>query len=163
MKVAIISDIHDNLINLEKCLAWSKANAVAAVICCGDIVNSETLDYLAKNFKGTIYLVRGNLEIYQEIEVQQYSNINYLGLANIFTLDNKKIGVCHQPDLIKEIIRQGQCDYIFYGHTHQPWLKQENSVKIINPGTLGGVFYKASFAVLDTETGELELKLLELI
>ena len=50
---------------------------------------------------------------------------------------------------------------MFYGHTHKPWFVGKNDIIIANPGTLGGVFYKASFAVLDTDTGKLELKILE--
>ena len=54
-----------------------------------------------------------------------------------------------------------ELDYLFYGHDHKPWLQEENSLIIANPGTLGGVFYKASFAILETVNGKLELKILE--
>ncbi|MBI4779624.1 metallophosphoesterase family protein, partial [Candidatus Falkowbacteria bacterium] len=46
MKFLIISDIHDNLINLEKCLNWGRDREIVNAICCGDVVNSETLAYL---------------------------------------------------------------------------------------------------------------------
>ncbi|OGD65998.1 hypothetical protein A3F08_01020 [Candidatus Berkelbacteria bacterium RIFCSPHIGHO2_12_FULL_36_9] len=36
-------------------------------------------------------------------------------------------------------------------------------VKLVNPGTLAGMFYKATFAIYDTSSGKLELKLLEKI
>jgi hypothetical protein len=32
---------------------------------------------------------------------------------------------------------------------------------LLNPGTLAGMFYKASFAIYDTQTGQAELKILE--
>ncbi len=51
MKFAIISDIHDNLVNLEKFFNWCKQEGVNELICCGDIANGETLGLLAKNFK----------------------------------------------------------------------------------------------------------------
>ncbi|MFH1233955.1 MAG: YfcE family phosphodiesterase [Patescibacteria group bacterium] len=163
MKVAIISDIHDNSLNLKKSLAWCEKNKIKELICCGDITNSDTLRYLAENFLGKINLARGNMEIFEETEVGQYKNINYLGLFGAVKFDNKKIGICHKPELIVEVKKLGHCDLIFYGHTHQPWIKKEKGITIANPGTLGGVFYKASFGVCDSETGNLELKLLELL
>jgi predicted phosphodiesterase len=53
-----------------------------------------------------------------------------------------------------------KCDIIFYGHTHKPWIEIKNGIQIVNPGTLGGVFTPATFAVWDTDKREPELKLL---
>lgn len=162
MKFLIISDSHDNLVNLEKCLNWGRGEEIANAICCGDVVNSETLEYMAKNFK-TIYLVRGNLEIYDESEISQYNNINYLGRFGIFEIGKKTIGLCHEPWFIKKVLAQKKCDLIFYGHTHEPWIEEKAGIVTANPGTLGGVFTKATFAVWDSETNKLELKILELL
>jgi len=163
MKFVIIADIHDNLKNLNKCLNWCKREIVDGLICCGDLANSETLRYLVLNFKNDIFLVRGNLEIYDKIEVNLYDNINYLGKYGVVRLDGKKIGICHEPVFIDKIIEQGNCQLIFYGHTHKPWIDKRDNITIVNPGTLGGVFTKATFAVWQTETNNLELKILELI
>lgn len=162
MKFAVISDIHDNLVNLEKCVNWGKGEEIANAICCGDVVNGETLEYLAKNFQN-IYLVRGNLEIYEEAEIKKYKNIKYLGRFGIFELNKKIIGLCHEPWFIEKVLAQKKCNIIFYGHTHEPWIGEKDGLITANPGTLGGVFNKASFAVYDSESGGLELKILELI
>ena len=37
MKIAIISDTHDNVPNLEKFLAWAKENKIEQIIHCGDL------------------------------------------------------------------------------------------------------------------------------
>jgi len=162
MKFLVISDIHDNLVNLEKCLNWGKGENVVNAICCGDVVNAETLKYLTENLKN-IYLVRGNLEIYNEEEIKKYNNINYLGRLGIFELDGKTIGLCHEPWYIKSVLNIKNCQIVFYGHTHEPWMEERNGIITANPGTLGGVFNKASFAVYDSESGKLELKILELL
>ncbi|MEK7202861.1 MAG: YfcE family phosphodiesterase [Patescibacteria group bacterium] len=163
MKILIISDIHDNMENLKKCLQWGKNQSIENVICCGDITNSETLKYLSENFFGKINLVKGNMEIYEETEIKLYKNINYLGLFGVAEFTDKKIGICHKPELIAKIKKLDYCDFIFYGHTHQPDIKECGKTTIVNPGTLGGVFFKASFGVLDTAINKLELKILELI
>jgi len=162
MKFLIISDIHDNLVNLEKCLSWGRGQGINQVICCGDVVNSETLAYLARNLNN-IYLVRGNLEIYDEAELKKYKNIKYLGRFGVFELDDKTVGLCHEPWYIKSVLDKKPCQIVFYGHTHEPWLKEKNGVVEVNPGTLGGVFSKATFAVWDSVSGQAELKILELL
>jgi uncharacterized protein len=171
MKIAIISDIHDNLVNLRKCLAWCGKNKIEKMICCGDVTNGETLRILAEEFANEIFLVRGNMEIYKEDEIGIFKNYTYGGPPSpdgfgeasrtaIWEIGGKKIGVCHEPFLIEEVLAKGKCDFIFYGHTHKPWIETKGGVIIANPGTLGGVFAEATFAALDTTSGQLELKLL---
>jgi hypothetical protein len=160
MKVAIISDIHDNLANLEKCLKTCRKEGIKELICCGDVTNSETLAYLSENFSGKIMLVRGNMELYGEQELTQYENIDYRNRVAHFEVDDKVVGVCHEPFLIDKVLEREDCHIVFYGHTHKPWEETRNGVKLINPGTLGGVFSRSTYAVWDTETDEMEMKLI---
>jgi len=163
MILAIISDLHDNLVNLEKCLNWCKENKIAKIICLGDITNIETINYLSNNFKGEIFLVRGNIELYEEAELESYQNINYGGETKIIQIDNLNIGLCHEPQKIKKILAEAKekIDFIFYGHTHKPWLEKDGATMIVNPGNLSGTFHEATFAYLDTTTRKLELKVLK--
>jgi hypothetical protein len=158
MKVAVIADIHDNLTNLEKCLDFCLENNIEKMICCGDVTNSETLKYMADNFSGEIFLVRGNMEIYEEEEAGQYNNINYLGRIGHADIAEKTIGMCHEPFLLDKVLEEKECDMVFYGHTHQPWEEARKGTRIINPGTLGGVFSKPTYAVWNTETDEMEMQ-----
>ncbi|NLZ74338.1 YfcE family phosphodiesterase [Candidatus Falkowbacteria bacterium] len=160
MLIAVISDIHDNLACLEKCLTWCKQNHIAQIICCGDISNTETVNYLAQNFLGEIFIVAGNNELYEEKDLMRFSHIHFGGDISINEIDGLNIGLCHQPEKIKKVqeLAPFNLDFIFYGHTHKPDLKKEGSTIIANPGTLGGVFTPATFAVLDTGKKNLELK-----
>ncbi|MFH1522732.1 MAG: metallophosphoesterase family protein [Patescibacteria group bacterium] len=163
MRIVIISDIHDNIINLEKCLNCCAQENIDEIICCGDVANKETIKVLAQGFEKKINLVKGNAELYEEAELKQYGNIIYYGKVGRFERDNVKIGVCHEPFLIDKVLEQGDCDYIFYGHTHKPWIKERNGIKVVNPGTLIDNFGQSTFAFWDTDRGVLELKLLEKI
>jgi hypothetical protein len=159
MKITIISDIHDNMVNLKNCLDWSRKNTVEKILCLGDITNSETLDYLARNFSGEIFLVAGNCELYPASDLKKYPNIKYLGEVGSIEIDGLKFGLVHQPAKIERL--SGNYDFIFHGHTHKPWIENKNGVTIANPGNISGTIYKVSFATLDTSTKKLELMILE--
>jgi uncharacterized protein len=164
MQIAIISDVHDNLTNLEKFLSWSEKNKIDQIICCGDLCSLDTLNFLASGFEKPIHAVFGNACYHQEIEeseTQKFSQVQHYGEIGEFEIDQKKVAVTHRPPPARKLAESGQYDFVFYGHNHRPWLEQVGSTILANPGTLAGMFYKASFAIWDTSTGKLELKLLE--
>ncbi|MCD4762244.1 YfcE family phosphodiesterase [bacterium] len=161
MKIVILSDIHDNLVNLEKCQKWCKANSIQATIFCGDLTNSETLSILANNFSEPIYMIKGNVELYDEHELKNYKSIIYYGQIGYFKLAEKNIGICHEPYLIDKVLKQGSCDMVFYGHTHKPWIEKRKNARIINPGNMAGVINRATFSSWDTESGDMRLHILD--
>lgn len=163
MKIAIISDIHDNIANLETFFQTIKKEEISKIICLGDITNSETLKKLAKNFSSEIFLIYGNAEIYSEAELKNYKNINYLERLKVIKIDGLKIGLCHEPGFIRKLFQEEpNLDFVFYGHTHKPWISIKNKATMANPGTLGGVFQRPSWAIFDTITKKLKLKLIHL-
>ena len=163
MYIAIISDIHDNVTNLTKCLDWCRQNKIDRLICCGDVTNSTTLRFLTYNFLGPIHLVRGNVNLYDEDRIAQYKNIINYGRIGRFELAGKTIGICHEPYLVEYVLKQGFCDVVFYGHTHDPWEEKRGRTLVVNPGTLGGVLQRATFATWDIKADKLELKILDKI
>ncbi|MBL7058502.1 YfcE family phosphodiesterase [Patescibacteria group bacterium] len=163
MKIVIISDIHDNLTNLDLCLAWCKRESIETLICCGDITNAETVSLMAENFSNDIYAVKGNCGLFDDQEITQFKNIQYLGRLGRVNLGGKNIGICHEPFFIEKVRELGECDIIFYGHTHKPWIEEKGRTIEANPGTLGGVFQRATFSFYDTQTGQLELKVLDIL
>ena len=164
MKIAIISDTHDNLATLDKFLAYIEQNPVGLVIHCGDIADGITLERLAKNFRGKIMAVFGNMDYRDTVEKsvkkfpQQIKLFESLGETEV---DGLKIGFCHHKENALQCCQNKKFDYFFYGHTHKPWLETVGDCQLANPGTLAGMFYKATFATLDTQTKKLDLKIVE--
>lgn len=160
MQVAIVSDIHDNLSNLQSCLNYCQERKIKKIICSGDTGNIETIKYFANNFLGEIFIICGNADTYREKDLESFKNIRYKKEIFFFEIDNLKIAICHEPEKIKTIkeIQSEDLDFIFYGHTHKPWLEIDKKTIIVNPGTLGGVFYPATFSILNTKTKILSLK-----
>jgi len=173
MKIAIISDSHDNVPNMEKALKYINDQKIKTIVHCGDLcAPSMLISVIVPNFKSKIYLVNGNVgdpELLEEI-AKKYKDVNVCGDTGKIEIDGKKIGFTHFPIEAKKLAETGKYDLVFYGHTHKPWeenlrLTTDNSktVRLVNPGTLAGMFYKATFAIYDTESDKLELKILETI
>lgn len=166
MKIGIISDSHDNVSNMEKAIAWMNENKVEQIIHCGDLCSPAILvEVLAPQFAGPIHMVFGNVEdrdLLPEV-VADYSNVTHYGDLAEIMLDKKKIAFIHYPKEAKKLANSGKYDLVFYGHSHKPWEEKIVNTCLINPGTLAGLFYKATFAVYNTTTEKLELKILEQI
>lgn len=177
MKIAIISDSHDNVPNLETFLDWANKNGTELIIHCGDIAAPGTVkQILAPKFSGPIHLVYGNVadremlpQVCDELpNVTLHGDVGELVIPLLPLTKGEagrelKIAFCHFPEQAKELASSGQYDFVFYGHTHKPWEETIDNCRLVNPGTLAGMFYKATFATYDTETNKLELKLLELL
>lgn len=164
MKIAIISDSHDNIPNIEKFLNWINKNDVGMIIHCGDIsAPSVVKEELAKKFKGVIHLVFGNVadrELLPKV-CESIDNVTLHGDVGELEVEGIKIAFCHFPEVARELAESGKYGLVFFGHTHKPWTEKVGSTVLVNPGTLGGMFQKASFALYDTDKKNLELKVLE--
>lgn len=162
MKVVIFSDLHDNLDNLKKLLDWSDKNEIEKIICCGDLCRIEILKYLTQNFKGDIFLVGGNADLFDPRDTKKISNLHYSEHFLEFKIGNQRILIAHKPADLKKYLAENvpSIDFAFHGHTHRPWMGKEEGIIIANPGTLGSTFEPATFALLDSDSGNLELKIL---
>lgn len=166
MKIAIISDSHDNIVNLDKFLNWSKDNQIEKIIHCGDLCAPGTLkNVLALKFSGEIYLIHGNVsdrELLPRV-AKEFSNVKFCGDSGELKIDGKKIAFTHYLEEAKKLAETKKYDLVFYGHTHQPWEEKSKTIKLVNPGTLAGMFNRATFATYDTINDKLELRILDML
>ena len=166
MQVTIISDIHNNEVNLKKVLDFCAKKKIETIICCGDVASKETLDFLNDNFSGNILLTFGNAE-YDDLrklgEDKEYKKTFLFPDFGKVVIEKRNVAFVHYPEIAKRLARTGKYDFVFYGHTHKPWTEKgvadENGKEYImlNPGTTGGEIYLPTFAVWDTEGNKFEL------
>ena len=165
MKIAIISDTHDNLPNLKKAIEWIKKEKIDTLIHCGDVCAPATLREILKVFPGKFFLVFGNVDgdhfRVTKLSYESFPNLKVLGEWGEVEIENKKIAFCHFPQFAKGLACTQNYDLVFYGHTHKPWEEKIDKCRLVNPGNLAGLYYKPTFAVYDTKTDELGLKILE--
>lgn len=165
MKIAIISDSHDNMLNLVKVFQWFEENGVKIVLHCGDIGYPRTLIRVTENYKGMVHFVLGNMDckdlFEKEFDNKTFNNLKFYGETGEIEIENIKMAFCHKPDKAEKLAKSGKYDIVFYGHTHTPWIKKIGQVFLINPGELAGQRSQATFALYDIGNKRLDLKLLD--
>ncbi len=160
MRIAVLSDIHDNLWNLAA--AISSVQAADALICCGDLCSPFVIDELAK-FPKEIHIVFGNndADLYRiTAKAARLPNVHVHGelCQNIF--DRKRFAVNHFDYLAKPMAKSGDYDVVCFGHNHEFEISREAGCLRINPGPIMGAKFSSgkwedtrpSFVVYDTAT-----------
>ncbi len=161
MKILIISDSHDHIVNLKHVMGFAKTIKAGAVIHCGDWNTVESVETVL-SFGIPLYTILGNADIDPKIEdILKFQAKKFEENLLQFKLDDRKISVTHQvkvddkrslasQDLGKRL--EGQ-DVVFSGHFHSKDIKEINFVKFVRPGALiNGI----NFAVYETVNNEVE-------
>jgi hypothetical protein len=151
MKIAILSDLHDNYTNwglINKILKQEKINKL---IFCGDLCAPSMLKKMMEEFEGKIYMVWGNVADRElEKKVADESNkVHHFGDLAEFKLGDKKIALTHYPDKARELASAGRFDLICFGHNHLKTFEKIGQTYLLNPGTAGGMFQYPSFAIFN--------------
>ena len=164
MKIAVISDTHDNRDNILKAISIMNERKVDALIHCGDFVSpfvKRWFDQLNEKIKENFFGVFGNNDgekIGLKSILGQICKIE--GLELVKDLGDKRIYITHMPlpGTIDALASSGKFDIIISGHTHEIVNKKVKGVLILNPGeACGYLTNKATFAIIDTEKMEAEI------
>jgi putative phosphoesterase len=159
MKIAIISDTHDNLANLERFFKKIEKLKIESLIHLGDLCFLPTLQFIEEKFKKKIYLVLGNGDPTSLLEYQK-ENIKIFEKIGMLKIEDKEIAFTHFPDLANLIAKEKKYRFIFHGHTHFPLERKKEDTKIINPGNLAGILFPPTFVIFDTATEVFKLEFL---
>jgi len=158
MKIAILSDIHDNIWKLADVL--NQLKDAEELIFCGDFCAPFTLAEIAKGFDGPVHVVFGNNDgdkLLLSRVAAQTDNVTLYGEYALLEIDGKKIAVTHYPELAQSLARSGLYDLVCYGHDHRRNVERVGDTLLVNPGEVMGRFGVSSYAVYDTESGEATL------
>jgi len=160
VKIAVFSDIHDNLVRWREEAKIIEAEKIKIGICCGDIGDLPTIEEVAKSFE-ILYLVLGNLDYHAKKKTALFpDNIKFTLDYGDVELEGKKIAFTHNQHFAKKLAESSRYDIVFYGHTHTPWEEKIGNTILLNPGEIAGQFGRASFAIYDLKNMKAELKIL---
>ena len=157
MKLAICSDIHDNIWALEKALPGMEA--ADALLFLGDFCAPFTLVQLAEGFARPIHIVWGNNDGDKWLLTSQASRFDHVTLHGEFAdlqLGGKRVALNHYPDITRALANSDDYDLVCYGHDHQAHDEMIGSTRLFNPGELMGRFGKSSYALMDLASAAVE-------
>ncbi len=159
MWVAVLSDIHDHVWNLEKVLPRIQHCEVCLFL--GDFCAPFTLAALAEGFRRPIHAIRGNNDGDMYLlnrNAQQAGNVTLYTTVARLELDGRKIAAIHYSDLGEELALSDKYDAVFAGHSHMAEVKMVNHTLYANPGEVMGRLGKPSFGLYDTRSNWMELQ-----
>ena len=141
MLVGVVSDTHNNVKNIGKIINIFNKEEVDLVIHTGDISNAEALRLFSDlncHMLGTF----GNNDR-PEIglkEVCKDLKFNFNEPPVSLTLQEKKIAIFHEPELIDAYIKDHKAlDLVLHGHTHRYRKEIIKGTIYFNPGESAGL------------------------
>lgn len=162
MKIAVISDIHDNFHNLFLFFKEIKKHRIEKILFLGDFMNNGIAKVLA-SCEVPVVSIFGNNDgdkvAITKTALSKRSNLSVgFDTFDFLEIDSRKIFITHYPILAKPMAKSGDFDAVFYGHNHLKNIEIINSCIVVNPGELSahktGV---ASFAIYDTKSNYVEI------
>jgi hypothetical protein len=163
MKIAVLSDIHDHIWNLEK-VANTIRGKVDRIIYLGDFCAPFTAGLLAQIGVPVTSTLGNNDEDQIGLSCQGGDLFTWIPLFQEFgceEIDGRKLAFCHYPKLGELLAKTGDYHAVFFGHTHQQVNDQLGKTLLLNPGSVCGIQQarpgKASYAIYDTTTNQAEI------
>lgn len=167
MKIAVLSDTHDHIWNLQKVLQLIKEAKCEAIIHCGDFCSPFIPPHLL-SAKLPVYACFGNNDEDQGMIIEKSAGkIKFWPLAEEYAeveLGGRKIAFCHYPKLGELLAKTGDYGAVFHGHTHEAYHQIVGKTLLANPGSICGIVSgrpaPASFGVYDTTSNKFDPKIL---
>ncbi|MBN1640135.1 MAG: metallophosphoesterase [Anaerolineae bacterium] len=161
MKVAILSDVHDNIWKLAQVLDEVRRAGAGALIYCGDLCAPFTLKQIGDEFEGPVHVVQGNNDgdmLLLARIAAGLDNVTLYGPFAVLDLAGRAVAVNHYPQIARDQARSGQYDLVCYGHDHTPHIERVGDTLLVNPGEVMGRFGKSTYALYDTLDGNATLQ-----
>lgn len=154
MYIALMSDVHDQLNNLQSALQKASKLGCCHLLFMGDFVLPQTLQFLLDKWPLPLDYVLGNNEYEQapfDTLSQTRENVRFHGYYGTIRLHHRHLFFTHIPhEALSRGLHAG-FDAIFYGHTHAAIAyKTDDNTLIVNPGEIAGRRGTPGFAVYDT-------------
>ena len=157
MLIAVLSDIHDHLDNLQRVLSKVADAKAEHMLFLGDFCAPFTLAAMAEGFTGPIDTIFGNNDgdpfLLSRIAAR-HEHITLHGQLAELKIGSCFIGCNHYPDIGRRLAESGAYGAVFSGHDHKRYQHQIEKTLWANPGEIMGRFGVVSFGLFDTENLE---------
>jgi putative phosphoesterase len=144
MRIAVVSDIHDNVWKLAAAL--DALAGTDALICCGDLCSPFIVHQIARAFTKPVHIVFGNNDgdpFRIAANARNYPHIHVHGEFFRGEFDGRHFAANHFDNIAREIARSGEFDVVCYGHNHVYDVSRLGRTLAINPGAIMGAKFAA--------------------
>jgi putative phosphoesterase len=165
MKIAIVSDSHDNWPLLKKAVEVANEHGCEVLLHAGDLIAPPGVAVL-RNFNGNVHYIFGNNEgekLGISRQVDASLNIKLHGNEMDETFGGVRVFMSHYPNVSVLAYKTGEYDLVVYGHDHTYYVEKNEKTVMVNPGEACG--YQTGMAtcsLFDSETREVERIVLQL-
>ena len=161
MKLAAISDIHDNIWSLARVLQAIAGEGVDALLVLGDLCAPFTLRDIGNGFAGPVHAIFGNNDgdHFHLMQVAaEAGNVTLYGPFAELTFADARVALVHYPELARGLAASGSYRAVFYGHSHKAEVNRVGECVAINPGQVIGRLGPVTYAICDLAAGVAELR-----
>lgn len=159
MLVGVLSDIHDNLENLERALMVFRDRGLDTLFFLGDFCSPIPSRVLG-SYEGTVHCVFGNGDgdrfAIRGFASEGFEALKLHGEWAEVEVGGRKAALTHYPFYARALARTGDYDAVFSGHTHERHEERVGDTLWVNPGEVLGWKGTPSVAVWDTQAHSVE-------
>jgi hypothetical protein len=155
MRLAVMSDTHDQIQNLRRAVAEIRAADCGMIIHCGDFVAPfmlKELEAAGLPVHGVFGNNDGDQHLLTKHSLTLYRNITLHGFFGQVEVDGRRVAFIHDGTIADDLAAGGRYDIVCYGHFHVYMHKKIGQTLVINPGELLGKDDVPGFCVVDTGT-----------
>ncbi|MGQ9681925.1 MAG: YfcE family phosphodiesterase [Anaerolineae bacterium] len=153
MKIAVLSDTHDNIWNLERLLP--RLQDAGLLIFCGDLCAPFTLDTLGQGFAGPVHVTLGNNDgdVYLLTRIAaRHSHVTLAVPSGEIEADGQRLAFVHEPLFAEGLAALGRYAAVFCGHSHRREVRKIGNTLLANPGEVMGRLGNPGCGIYDTAT-----------
>ncbi len=163
MKIAIVSDTHDNTPAVVEIIEYLNAHAIPLCFHAGDIINPGVLRRFIEHYTGHLHFVFGNNDgetalLKQRAHDSKNATCHLTEMQ--LTVEDRKLFMNHYSSISELVAKSGTFDVCIGGHDHQYRVVPHGNSLFINPGNAvtkdkwlpQGADAISSFVVLDLAT-----------
>lgn len=155
MRLAVMSDTHDQIHNLRRAVAEIRAAGCGLIIHCGDFVAPfmlPELDAAGLPVHGVFGNNDGDKYNLTKYSLTRCRNITLHGFFGQMEVGGCRIAFIHDGVMAEDIAAGGRYQIVCYGHSHVYAHKKIGDTLLVNPGELLGKDDVPGFCIVDTET-----------
>ncbi|MAG34587.1 MAG: hypothetical protein CL908_27275 [Deltaproteobacteria bacterium] len=139
MRIGVVGDTHNQMINVDRIVSLFREAHVERVVHTGDITQPNVLDRFA-SLEAPLLGVFGNNDRHQRARLAAHASRFGMDLTDPprrIEWAGRRILVAHDPEEVQHAL-PAEIDLVLHGHTHRHRLEQRGGTLFFNPGECAG-------------------------